>query len=77
MLEIYSFDLFPYRGLTAFPGRPFPNNLFDPGVGAANYAEHVEEAILCEDLGFDGVILRQASASSSESTASGISPTKW
>ena len=59
MLEIYNFDLFPYRGLTAFPGWPFPNHLFDPAIGAENYAEHVEEAVLCEDLGFDGVILNE------------------
>ena len=59
MLEIYNFDLFPYRGLTAFPGWPFPNSLFDPGIGAADYAEHLEEAVLCEELGFDGVILNE------------------
>jgi len=59
MLEIYSFDLFPYRNLTAFPGWPFPNGLFDPAVGPATYAEHIEEAVLCEELGFDGVILNE------------------
>jgi alkanesulfonate monooxygenase SsuD/methylene tetrahydromethanopterin reductase-like flavin-dependent oxidoreductase (luciferase family) len=59
MLEIYSFDLLPYRSLTAFPGWPFPNSLFDPGRGAVDYAEHIEEAVLCEELGFDGVIFNE------------------
>ena len=56
VVGIYSFDLFPDRHLTAFPGWPFPNALFDPAHGVADYAEHIEEAVLCETLGFDGVI---------------------
>lgn len=58
-MELYNFDLFPYRGLSAFPGWPFPNNLFDSATGTENYAEHIEEAVLCEELGFDGVILNE------------------
>lgn len=58
-MELYSFDLFAYRGLTAFPGWPFPNKMFDSRVGAENYAEHIEEAVLCEEFGFDGVIFNE------------------
>jgi len=36
-----------------------PNNLFDPAKGYELYHEYLDEKVLCEELGFDGVALNE------------------
>ena len=36
-----------------------PNNMFDPAKGYELYHEYLDEKVLCEDLGFDGVALNE------------------
>jgi alkanesulfonate monooxygenase SsuD/methylene tetrahydromethanopterin reductase-like flavin-dependent oxidoreductase (luciferase family) len=36
-----------------------PNNLFDPSKGHELYHEYLDEKVLCEELGFDGVALNE------------------
>ena len=36
-----------------------PNSVFDPAKGHELYHEYLDEKILCEELGFDGVCLNE------------------
>ena len=59
-MKLYNFDLLAYPHVpTDAPRTPVPSSYFDPFKGAANYAEHLEEMVYCEDLGFDGVVFNE------------------
>ena len=59
-MKLYNFDLLAYPHVPKeAPRTPVPSNFFDPIKGAANYAEHLEEMIYCEELGFDGVVFNE------------------
>jgi alkanesulfonate monooxygenase SsuD/methylene tetrahydromethanopterin reductase-like flavin-dependent oxidoreductase (luciferase family) len=59
-LKIYNFDLLAYPHVPKeAPRTPVPSSYFDPGKGAANYKEHLEEMAYCEELGFDGVVFNE------------------
>ena len=36
-----------------------PNSIFDPAKGHQLYHEYLDEKVLCEELGFDGVCLNE------------------
>jgi predicted TIM-barrel enzyme len=36
-----------------------PNTFFDPAKGRELYNEYLDEKVLCEELGFDGVVLNE------------------
>jgi alkanesulfonate monooxygenase SsuD/methylene tetrahydromethanopterin reductase-like flavin-dependent oxidoreductase (luciferase family) len=59
-VKIYNFDLLAYPHVPKeAPRTPVPSSYFDPVKGAANYNEHLEEMIYCEELGFDGVVFNE------------------
>jgi alkanesulfonate monooxygenase SsuD/methylene tetrahydromethanopterin reductase-like flavin-dependent oxidoreductase (luciferase family) len=59
-VKIYNFDLLAYPHVPKeAPRTPVPSSYFDPLKGAANYNEHLEEMIYCEELGFDGVVFNE------------------
>ena len=59
-MKIYNFDLLAYPHVPKeAPRTPVPSSYFDPLKGAANYNEHLEEMIYCEELGFDGVVFNE------------------
>jgi alkanesulfonate monooxygenase SsuD/methylene tetrahydromethanopterin reductase-like flavin-dependent oxidoreductase (luciferase family) len=59
-VKLYNFDLLAYPHVpTDAPRTPVPSSYFDPHKGAANYAEHLEEMVYCEELGFDGVVFNE------------------
>jgi alkanesulfonate monooxygenase SsuD/methylene tetrahydromethanopterin reductase-like flavin-dependent oxidoreductase (luciferase family) len=59
-VKLYNFDLLAYPHVpTDAPRTPVPSSYFDPAKGAANYAEHLEEMVYCEELGFDGVVFNE------------------
>ncbi|HEY7169065.1 MAG TPA: LLM class flavin-dependent oxidoreductase [Candidatus Binatia bacterium] len=59
-MKIYNFDLLAYPHVPKeAPRTPVPSSYFDPGKGAANYKEHLEEMAYCEELGFDGVVFNE------------------
>jgi len=59
-VKIYNFDLLAYPHVPKeAPRTPVPSSYFDPLKGAANYNEHLEEMIYCEELGLDGVVFNE------------------
>ena len=59
-MKLYNFDLLANPHVpTDAPRTPVPSSYFDPAKGAANYAEHLEEMVYCEELGFDGVVFNE------------------
>ncbi|HUF43561.1 MAG TPA: LLM class flavin-dependent oxidoreductase [Verrucomicrobiae bacterium] len=59
-MKLYNFDLLAYPHVPKeAPRTPVPSSYFDPAKGAANYAEHLEEMLYCEELGFDGVVFNE------------------
>ena len=59
-MKLYNFDLLAYPHVPKeAPRTPVPSSYFDPLKGAANYKEHLEEMIYCEELGFDGVVFNE------------------
>ena len=59
-MKLYNFDLLAYPHVPKdAPRTPVPSNYFDPLKGAANYTEHFEEMVYCEELGFDGVVFNE------------------
>src|SRR2546421_270125 len=62
-MRFFSFHLMPYPALPDDYDGPAwgtcPHSLFDPGVGTQIYNRYLDELILAEDLGFDGVCVNQ------------------
>ena len=61
-LEFYLFHLMPYPFIP--PGEEFesiwitlPNHFYDPRIGHKLYNEYLEQLILAERLGYDGVLV--------------------
>ena len=54
-MRVYAFDLMPWPHLDEPSYYPDPNARFDPVRGQAVYAEHLDQMVLCEDLGFDAI----------------------
>ena len=62
-MRFFSFHLMPYPALPDDYDGPawitVPNKLFDPKVGTQIYNRYIDELILAEDLGFDGVCVNE------------------
>jgi alkanesulfonate monooxygenase SsuD/methylene tetrahydromethanopterin reductase-like flavin-dependent oxidoreductase (luciferase family) len=62
-MRFFSFHLMPYPALPDDYDGPAwvtcPNSLFDPGVGTQIYNRYLDELILAEELGFDGVCVNE------------------
>lgn len=62
-MRFFSFHLMPYPALPDDYDGPAwvtcPNSLFDPGVGTQMYNRYLDELILAEELGFDGVCVNE------------------
>jgi alkanesulfonate monooxygenase SsuD/methylene tetrahydromethanopterin reductase-like flavin-dependent oxidoreductase (luciferase family) len=62
-MRFFSFHLMPYPSLPDDYDGPAwvtcPNSLFDPTVGTQIYNRYLDELILAEELGFDGVCVNE------------------
>src|SRR2546430_5450595 len=62
-MRVFSFHLMPYPALPDDYDGPAwvtcPNSLFDPSVGTQIYNRYLDELILAEELGFDGVCVNE------------------
>jgi alkanesulfonate monooxygenase SsuD/methylene tetrahydromethanopterin reductase-like flavin-dependent oxidoreductase (luciferase family) len=62
-MRFFSFHLMPYPGLPDDYDGPAwvtcPNSLFDPKMGGQIYNRYLDELILAEELGFDGVCVNE------------------
>jgi alkanesulfonate monooxygenase SsuD/methylene tetrahydromethanopterin reductase-like flavin-dependent oxidoreductase (luciferase family) len=62
-MRFFSFHLMPYPALPDDYDGPAwvtcPNSLFDPDVGTQIYNRYLDELILAEELGFDGVCVNE------------------
>jgi alkanesulfonate monooxygenase SsuD/methylene tetrahydromethanopterin reductase-like flavin-dependent oxidoreductase (luciferase family) len=62
-MRFFSFHLMPYPALPDDYDGPAwvtcPNSLFDPGVGTQIYNRYLDELVLAEELGFDGVCVNE------------------
>jgi len=62
-MRLFSFHLMPYPGLPAEYDGPAwitcPNALFDPSLGTEIYNRYLDELILADELGFDGVCVNE------------------
>jgi len=62
-MRFFSFHLMPYPSLPDDYDGPAwvtcPNRLFDPAVGQRVYNEYLDQLILSEELGFDGVCVNE------------------
>ncbi len=62
-MRFFSFHLMPYPGLPPDYDGPAwvtcPNSLFDPALGTGIYNRYLDELILAEELGFDGVCVNE------------------
>ena len=60
-MKFYGFDEFTYPGVPdeVGPETIQTNRFCDPGLAAETYWEHMEEFLLCEDLGFEGVFVNE------------------
>lgn len=62
-MRFFSFHLMPYPALPADYDGPAwitcPNGLYDPAVGHRVYNEYLDQLILAEELGFDGVCINE------------------
>src|SRR5438874_11443898 len=62
-MRFFSFHLMPYPALPDDYDGPAwvtcPNSLFDPAVGNQIYNRYLDELILAEELGFDGVCVNE------------------
>lgn len=63
-LEFYLFHLMPYPYIP--PGEEFdsiwitlPNSYYDPRIGHRLYQEYLEQMVLAESLGYDGVLVNE------------------
>jgi alkanesulfonate monooxygenase SsuD/methylene tetrahydromethanopterin reductase-like flavin-dependent oxidoreductase (luciferase family) len=62
-VRVFSFHLMPYPALPPEYDGPawitVPNDLFDPELGSRLYNRYLDELILADDLGFDGVCVNE------------------
>jgi alkanesulfonate monooxygenase SsuD/methylene tetrahydromethanopterin reductase-like flavin-dependent oxidoreductase (luciferase family) len=62
-MRCFAFHLMPYIGLDpSYEGPAWvtvPNSLYDPAVGSQLYNRYLDELILGEELGFDGVVINE------------------
>jgi alkanesulfonate monooxygenase SsuD/methylene tetrahydromethanopterin reductase-like flavin-dependent oxidoreductase (luciferase family) len=59
-LEIFTFDFVPYGAdLRGKLGYPVGRHNFDREIAAQTYHNHVEQFLLCEEVGFDGISLNE------------------
>ena len=62
-MRFFSFHLAPYPALPADYDGPawvtVPNRLYDPRLGADLYNRYLDELVLAEELGFDGVCVNE------------------
>jgi alkanesulfonate monooxygenase SsuD/methylene tetrahydromethanopterin reductase-like flavin-dependent oxidoreductase (luciferase family) len=62
-MRFFSFHLMPYPGLpSTYEGPAWvtcPNDLFDPRLGGELYNRYIDELVLAEELGFDGVCVNE------------------
>ena len=62
-MRLFSFHLMPYPGLPPDYDGPAwitcPNELFDPGLGTQIYNRYLDELILADELGFDGICVNE------------------
>jgi alkanesulfonate monooxygenase SsuD/methylene tetrahydromethanopterin reductase-like flavin-dependent oxidoreductase (luciferase family) len=62
-MRLFSFHLMPYPGLPADYDGPAwvtcPNELFDPSLGTHIYNRYLDELVLADELGFDGVCVNE------------------
>jgi alkanesulfonate monooxygenase SsuD/methylene tetrahydromethanopterin reductase-like flavin-dependent oxidoreductase (luciferase family) len=62
-VRVFSFHLMPYPGLPDDYDGPAwitcPNRLFDPAVGTEIYNRYLDELVLADELGFDGVCINE------------------
>jgi alkanesulfonate monooxygenase SsuD/methylene tetrahydromethanopterin reductase-like flavin-dependent oxidoreductase (luciferase family) len=58
-MRVYAFDLMPWPYLEEPSYYPDSNALFDPARGQQIYAEHLDQMVLYEESGFDGVCINE------------------
>lgn len=59
-MQIFTFDFIPYaKNLKGHLGYPVGREHFDPEIAAQTYHNHVEQFLLCEEVGFDGISLNE------------------
>jgi alkanesulfonate monooxygenase SsuD/methylene tetrahydromethanopterin reductase-like flavin-dependent oxidoreductase (luciferase family) len=62
-MRVFSFHLMPYPGLPADYDGPAwvtcPNDLFDPQLGQQIYNRYIDELVLADELGYDGVCVNE------------------
>src|SRR5580658_8006229 len=62
-MRLFSFHLMPYPGLPDDYDGPAwitcPNELFDPALGTQIYNRYLDELILADELGFDGICVNE------------------
>ena len=60
-MKFYSFDETTYPGIPdeIGPETRQTNRFCDPALAAQTYQEHLDEWTMCEDLGFDGVLVNE------------------
>jgi alkanesulfonate monooxygenase SsuD/methylene tetrahydromethanopterin reductase-like flavin-dependent oxidoreductase (luciferase family) len=60
-VKFYTFDELTYPGVPAEIGPEvrFTNGFCDPALVAQTYQEHLDEWVMCEDLGFDGAFVNE------------------
>lgn len=60
-MKFYSFDETTYPGIPddIGPETRQTNRFCDPALAAQTYQEHLDEWAMCEDLGFDGVLVNE------------------
>src|SRR2546423_220090 len=56
-MRVYAFDLVPWPRLEAPSYYPDPNRLYDPLRGREIYDEHLRQAELYEEYGFDAICI--------------------
>src|ERR1700720_4221172 len=68
-LQFYFMHFMPYPDVA--PGRPqgqwvdIPNRRFDPKIGYKLYKEYIDELVLADKLGYDGLVVNEHHATSS------------
>ena len=60
-MKFYTFDETTYPGIPddVGPEIKLTNRFCDPALAAQTYQEHLDEWVLCEELGFDGALVNE------------------
>ena len=60
-MKFYTFDETTYPGVPDYvgPETRLTNRFCDPQLAARTYQEHLDEWVLCEELGFDGALVNE------------------